>query len=358
MNKSKQDEIKFTISEEIENPEIPPIKMVYVYRGDSVESIHRGSAVVCDSAGNIKFQVGNPDFVTYNRSAAKPFQVIPLVESGAYRKFGFTSKELAVMAGSHSGEEDHVQTVAGILNKIGLSEINLKCGVHIPHYFKVKNMTPRPSDTFTQIHNNCSGKHASMLAVCVFKSWPVENYLDFDHPCQKMILKSLADACGFPAEKIGRGIDGCGAPVFALPLINMARGMAQLLSPNTVPREIAKVYSTIILAMREHPNMVSGKGRFDYSLSKATRGRIVSKSGAEGLQLFGIPDKRLGGVVKIEDGSQRAIYPATIEFLRLSGFIQDSEISELDMYAHPVVRDHSNKIVGKLRCKFSLKEDK
>lgn len=346
--------MRFTEGEE--ESAIVPARMVYVYRGDTIESIHRGSAVMCDCDGKILYQVGNPDFVTFMRSAAKPFQVIPMIESGAARKFGFTGREIAIMSGSHSGEEEHVSIIAGILDKIGLSQQALQCGVHVPHYYTVKNLIPRPSDIFTSVQNNCSGKHAAMLALCVFKSWPTENYLEFDHPCQKMILKAVADICHYPMEKIGRGIDGCGAPVFAMPLKNMAWGMAQLLSPNTVPKEIAKVYSTISLAMREHPEMVSGEGRFDYQLNKASNGRVLSKSGAEGVQIFGIPEERYGGVVKIEDGARRAVYPATLEFLYQTESLDDRGMEELKEIAVPDILNHKRKSVGKIRCRFEVKK--
>jgi len=334
-----------------------PNKLVYVYRGDSIESIHRGSAVISDVEGKVLYYIGDVEFYTFLRSAAKPFQVIPMIESGAARKYGFTSREIAIMAGSHSGEEVHTKTIQGILEKIGLSEKNLQCGVHIPHFYTVKGITPRPSDVFTPLQNNCSGKHASMLAFSVFKSWDIENYLDFDHPAQKMILKSVADVCHYPQEKIGRGIDGCGAPVFAMPLRNIAWGMAQLLSPNTVPREIAKVYSTITLAMRENPEMISGEGRFDYELAKASGGKIISKSGAEGVQMFGIPDMRLGGAVKIEDGATRAVRPATIEFLHQAGFLSEEAVADLEKFVSPEILSHHKKPVGRIRARFEINRE-
>ncbi|MBD3168729.1 MAG: asparaginase [candidate division Zixibacteria bacterium] len=330
--------------------------MVYVYRGDTIESVHRGSAIICEADGKIVHRVGDPEFFSFMRSAAKPFQVIPVLESGASRKFGFTGKEIALMCGSHSGEDEHVKIVAGILEKIGLTPSSLKCGIQVPLYYRVKKMVPRPSDTFTTLHNNCSGKHAAMLALCVFKSWGTENYLDFDHPCQKMILKAIASACHYPEEKIGRGIDGCGAPVYAMPLKNIARGMAQLLSPNTVPREIAKIYSSITLAMRENPDMVSGEGRFDYQLSTASSGKIISKSGAEGVQMFGMPEQRLGGAVKIEDGATRAVWPATIEFLNMTGHLDKEAIEKLDPIANAPVLDHNQNVVGRMRSRFEVKQ--
>lgn len=350
------DKLNINFVEEQEKPEIVPDRMVYVYRGDSIESIHRGSAVICDYEGNIRFQIGDPEFFTYMRSAAKPFQVIPLIETGASRKYNYTSKELALMAGSHSGEEHHVKIISEILEKTGLKEEYLRCGVHVPHYYGVKGIQPRPSDTFSVLQNNCSGKHAAMLAICRFKSWSLEDYLDYDHPCQKMILNAVADACHYPAEKIGRGLDGCGAPVFALPLVNIARGMAQLLSPNTVPREIAKVYSSITLAMREHPDMISGEGRFDYELTQASGGKVLSKSGAEGVQLFGIPDQRLGGAIKIEDGARRAVYSATIELLFQTGFLSDRAVIDLSKFAAPEILNHNGHPVGKIRSRFEAKK--
>jgi L-asparaginase II len=341
--------------EEESKPQAGPEVMVLIYRDQVVESVHRGSAVVVDSQGEVLHRVGEVDFFAFLRSAAKPFQVIPLIESGAARKFGFTNKEIAIMAGSHSGEEVHVQTVSEILDKVGLSESDLKCGVHTPHYYTAKGLTPGPGEIFRPLQHNCSGKHASMLALAAFKSWDTSGYLDWNHPVQKTILKAIAEICHFPAEKIGRGIDGCNAPVHALPLKNIAWGFATLLSPSAVPKETAKAYSTIARAMLEYPEMVSGEERFDYELMKALPGKLISKAGAEGVQCAGLVESRLGVALKIEDGATRAVRPATVELLRQIGVLGEQELGPLSRFYSPKIKNWSDLEVGHVRAKFSLK---
>lgn len=331
-----------------------PEVMVSVYREQVVESIHRGSAVVVGSEGEIRHQIGDVDFFTFTRSAAKPFQVVPLIESGAARKFGFTNKEIAIMAGSHSGEEEHVQAVAEILDKIGLSESDLKCGVHTPHYYTAKGLTPGAGEIFRPLQHNCSGKHAAMLALSIFKSWEIEGYLGWNHPAQKAILKAVAEVCHFPAEKIGRGIDGCSAPVYALPLRNIAWGFSTLLSPSSVPKETAKAYSTISRAMLEYPEMVSGEDRFDYELMKVLPGKLISKAGAEGVQCVGLVDDRLGVALKIEDGATRAARPATLELLGLMEILRETELGKLERFHSPKVKNWSGLEIGHIKAKFTL----
>jgi len=334
--------------------EVGPKVMVLVYREQVVESIHRGCAVVVDSEGKIHHQIGDVDFFTFLRSAAKPFQVVPLIESGAARKFGFSNKEIAIMAGSHSGEEQHVQTVAEILDKIGLSESDLQCGAHIPHYYVAKGLTPGAGEVFRPLQHNCSGKHAAMLALSIFKSWEIKGYLDWNHPAQKTILNAIADVCHFPAEKIGRGIDGCNAPVHALPLKNIAWGFATLLSPSSVPKETAKAYSTITRAMLEYPEMVSGEERFDYEPMKMLPGKLISKAGAEGLQCVGLVDSRLGVALKIEDGATRAVRPATLELLRQMEVLGEEELQKLERFYSPKIENWSGHQIGHIKPKFAL----
>lgn len=349
----KQARLQF---EELEsNPDAAPEVMVLIYREQVVESIHRGSAVVVDPRGEILHRVGNPDFFAFLRSAAKPFQVIPVVESGAARKFGFTNKEIAIMAGSHSGEEEHVQTVAEILDKIGLSESDLKCGVHKPHFYLAKGLSPQPGESFRPLQHNCSAKHAAMLALAVFKSWNTKDYLDWNHPVQKTILKAIGEVCHYAAEKIGRGIDGCNAPAHALPLKNIAWGFATLLSPSSVPKETAKAYSAIARAMLEYPEMVSGEGRFDYQLMKAVPGKLISKAGAEGVQCAGLVESRLGVAVKIEDGATRAVRPATVELLRQMEVLGEEELQGLGRFYSPKIKNWSDLEIGHVKAKFSLR---
>src|SRR3990172_967488 len=188
-----------------------PEILAKVYRGDTVESVHYGSVAVVDSKGRLIYSAGDPKFFTYLRSSAKPFQTIPVIESGTAENFDFSTKELAIVSGSHNGEKIHVDTVKKILKKVGLSEKYLKCGTHTPLYYTAKNITPKSTQKFSVLQHNCSGKHSGMLAVSKYKSFNPRNYIDPEHPVQRMILKAVAEVCDYPENKIKIGIDGCSA---------------------------------------------------------------------------------------------------------------------------------------------------
>jgi L-asparaginase II len=291
------------------------IAVARVYRGQAIESVHWGSAAIADANGRLLYRVGDPYLMTFMRSSAKPFQATPVVQSGAAKRFDFSPKELAIMCGSHSGESFQIEIVKSILDKIGLNESNLQCGVHIPHRYTVLEQIPEPGKVFTPIEHNCSGKHAGMLAVAVHKGFSLNDYLWPDHPVQRMILKSIAEICQYPEEKLALGIDGCSAPNFAMPLYNMALGYARLIAPTAVPKDLAKVYSALARAMQEYPDLVGGTGRFDTVVATSPGEPIIAKAGAEAVQCFAFINRQQGAAIKIADGAPRALYPTAVEFL-------------------------------------------
>jgi len=330
--------------------------LVKVYRGDTVESIHSGSVAVVDSKGKLIYSIGDPYFVTYLRSSAKPFQAIPLITTGAAKEFGLIQKETAIISGSHNGQKIHTDTVKSILKKIGLSKKNLQCGTHIPHYYTANNITPPSGKRFSQIHHNCSGKHSGILALCVYFGWGIKNYLDKKHPAQKMILKAISEICQYPQKKIGLGIDGCGVPVHALPLYNMAVGFSNLVNFNSKDENTSKAYRMIIDSMKKYPQMVSGEGRFDLSLARASKKNILAKAGGEALNCSGILDKGWGMVVKITDGSRRAIAPATIEVFKNLGLLSEEKLRALENFYQPKIFNFRKEKVGYIKAEFELKK--
>jgi L-asparaginase II len=327
-----------------------------VYRGNTVESIHCGSVAVVDSEGKLVYSFGDPYFVTYLRSSAKPFQVVPLITSGAAKEFGFSQKEIAIISGSHNGQKIHTDTVKSILKKICLSEKNLQCGVHIPHYYTANNITPPLGKKFTQVNHNCSGKHAGMLGLCVYFGWDIKNYRDKNHPVQKMILKSISEICQYPEKKIGIGIDGCGVPVHAMPLYHMALGFSNLVNHNSEDDNTAEAYKLIVDSMKKYPEMVSGEGRLDLSLATASKNNILAKAGGEALSCSGILSKGWGMAVKIADGGQRAIGPAVIETLRQMGLLSRKQIGRMNKFSHPVIKNFRGDEVGFVDAEFKLRK--
>lgn len=327
------------------------------YRGETVENVHFGAVAVVDSKGKLIHSFGDPYFVTYLRSAAKPFQAIPLITPGAAEEFGFTKKEIAIVCGSHNGQKKHTEVVKSILKKIGLSEKHLQCGAHIPHYYTINNIPLPKGAKFKPIHNNCSGKHAGILALSVYHGWNTKNYLNPNHPAEKMILNSISEICEYPKKKIGIGIDGCGVPVFAMPLYNMALGFSKLGTHQSKDEETSKAYQIISSAMLRNPEMVSGFGRFDLALAKAGKGNILSKAGVA-LYCLGLMDRGWGMAAKIVDGARVAIGPVVCETLRQLGVVKKSEMREFGEYALPIIRNHKEDKVGFVRAEFRLKRRK
>jgi len=312
-----------------------PALLANVTRGESIESQHFGHVVVADAEGRIIFALGDPRCVTYIRSAAKPFQAMPLFEDAVPEIFGFRDDETAVIMSSHNGEPKHVDAVTSILRKIGRSPQDLQCGVHPPLGAAVIQEMRRRGEKPGVLHNNCSGKHAGMLAACVNRGWSVENYLDPNHPHQQRILQSIARWAWMPANDIGVGVDGCSAPVFAMPLFNMARMYATLVSAEeTTAQRIVKI-------MTSAPDMIAGEERFDTDLMRATSGRLLAKIGAEGIQCLGVTSgQRVGMALKMSDGSTRAVSAVALAVLHKLGLILDAEYEQLALYHRAPIRNH------------------
>jgi L-asparaginase II len=331
--------------------------LVKAYRQDTIESIHHGAIVVVDSAGELKYSVGDPSFVTFLRSSAKPLQAIVVVESGAAEAFGLSQQEIALISGSHNGERKHVKLVQSILKKIGLNRSHLQCGTHVPHYYTAFGFVP-PKKRFSPLQHNCSAKHAGMLAICVYEGWNIKNYLKPRHPVQRLILKKISELCEYPERKIKIGVEGCGVPTHAFPLKNMAIGFSKLGSFRAKRKLTFQSLQVVADSMWRYPEMVSGKGRLDYHLAISSEGNIMAKAGAEALHCALILDKGYGLAVKILDGSRRALAPASIEVYRQLGILGESQLRQLSDFFSPSVLNHQKKRVGFLKAKFKLKRAK
>lgn len=333
----------------------PPL--VEVRRGEEVESLHRGVVVVADSSGRVVKGIGNGEFVTFLRSAAKPLQLIPLLESGAAARFRFTNRELAVMAGSHNGEDIHLQAVASILAKIGLNEEALHCGTHYP-FDKIASQRLREAKKEPSLlHNNCSGKHAGMLALALHKGHPIEGYERLGHPVQEAVLQTIADFAGMEPRTVIIAVDGCGAPTFALPLRRAALAYARLVNPRHFPPSRREACRRVVQAMRSHPEMVGGSGgRLETELMRLKPNTLVAKAGAEGYFALGISREEGGwGVaIKMEDGSPRGRSPVVIETLYQLGLLSREDLERLNAYYQPRVKNRHGRVVGEVRARFRL----
>lgn len=337
--------------------------LVEVWRGPIVESRHRGHLAAVDGNGATVCGLGIPGTVTYLRSSAKPFQMLPLLTSGAADRFGFTEPEIAVACASHNGEPIHTETVAGMLRKIGLDESYLKCGVHEPFSAEVSRQLREAGEKPTVLHNNCSGKHTGFLAIALTLGVPVEGYDQVASPVQQQVLQAVAQFSGVPVEQIELATDGCGAPVFGMPIGAMALMYARLVRPPAgMSVETRAACDRIVAAMTRHPEMIGGglNERLDTEVMRATAGRVVSKVGAEGVYTAGvIPNEKfpagLGLAFKIEDGEDRRARPTVvIEALRQLGVIDDGALAALQPYARFPIKNHRGDLVGEVKPNFKL----
>jgi L-asparaginase II len=340
-----------------------PAPLVEVSRGPIVESRHRGHVAAVDGEGRLVASLGEPDTVTYLRSSAKPFQAVPVVTSGAADRFRLTEAELAIACGSHSGEDLHAATVAGMLKKAGLDESFLKCGEHEPYDRATAERLRASGESPGVLRNNCSGKHAGMLLLSRQLGAPPELYDDPAGPVQQAILRAVSQFSGEPEDDIALGTDGCGVPVFGVSVQTMAQMYARLVAPPAEFEEGARVAARrLVAAMAAHPEFVGGtRERFDTEVMRAGRGLVVSKIGAEGVYTAGVlPCERwpagLGLAFKIEDGEdRRARSTIAIEALRQLDVWDADAIQRLLPYASFPVLNHRGEKVGQIQPSFELR---
>lgn len=348
--------------------------LVEVRRGPIVESRHRGVIVAVEPDGRVITRFGDEDLTTSTRSTIKPIQALPIITSGAADRFDITSRELAVTCASHNGEAIHTETVANLLTRIGLDESALLCGAHAPYNEDVARRLERDGKSFTQLHNNCSGKHAGMLVTATHLGLSLEDYVSPDHPLQRKIASMFAQLADLDGN-LPTAIDGCSAPTFGASLKSLALAFARLVSPWSAnqPDEshffgltisLAEASKRVVAAMTAHSEMVGGtKGRFDTDLLNASGGKLICKVGAEAVYSVGVlPCHRfprgLGIAVKIEDGSYRAMGAAVIETLAQLGVLDQSQQAKLAGYHRPAIVNHRGLNAGEVISTFNLELDK
>ena len=327
--------------------------LLHYTRAGHVENIHRGDIVAVNCDGEIIHSVGNANLPMFWRSAAKPFQALPFVKNGGLEKYNISEEELAVLVSSHSGEENHVKLVRGILNKLGVDENVLDCGILRPVNGKAYKKLLLAGEPITAVHNQCSGKHSQIIALAIMLGVPVEGYIRPEHPAQKLIFKHVAMASKMPEDKLEIGIDGCGVPVFYLPLYNMALAYARLSTPELGDWGEYEIAATKIRdAMSKFPQVVSGTGRIDCAVPEITQGRIIAKIGADAVYCLCVKNENLGISFKIEDGSFAAITPMVIAVLKKFDLLTKSETEELEKKFPPILKNHRGEIIGTIEAVF------
>ena len=316
-------------------------------RGETIESVHFGSVAVVDADGRLRFACGDPSTTTFTRSTLKPFQALPFVRDGGVERFRLSPQHVALLCASHSGERRHVMAVEEILQRSGSTPDELACGAHVPGFYEVRGELP-PPPPYSPLAHNCSGKHAGMLACCALHGWPRRDYIAFDHPLQAQIRTAVADFTGVPPHALRPGIDGCSAPNYAVPIAALAHAFARLATAGGDDPAYGRAPARVRDAMVAHPEMVSGEGRSDQTLSLAGGGDWLPKIGAEGVQAIGVRSRGLGIVVKVADGSKRGLFPAVVSVLDQLGLLDDERRRRLEPMAAPTIRNYRGVATGRI----------
>lgn len=307
--------------------------LVTLTRGGVAESVHRVHVAVTGADGSLLASAGDPDLVAFMRSSAKPIQAIPLVESGAAEAFGLEDRHLAIACASHMGMEMHTEAAGDLLRRAGLGPAHLRCGPHLPESREAADALVRAGRRPEPIHNNCSGKHAGMLATCAHMGWNLGTYLEPEHPLQRRIRDVLEEMSAAPPLL---GTDGCGVPTFGLPLRAMARAFAGLGGERG--RRLAG-------AMAAHPMLISGPDHLNTELLMAHGADLVTKGGAEGVWCYGLRARALGLALKVEDGASRPLGPALMAVLHALD-LPGGRDERLEHYRRPAIRNTLDRVVG------------
>ena len=280
--------------------------LIELTRGALVESAHAGVVAVARAEEGLVAAVGDAAAPVFPRSAIKPLQALPFLETGAVQRFGLGPAEIAVACASHSGTPRHVAVVEGLLAKAGLTPAALGCGVHEPFDAAVARDMIRRGERPSSLHHNCSGKHAAMLATAAHLGEPTDGYWLPDHPVQVRIRRVLEELTGCSLTADVCGIDGCSVPNWAMPPAALARAFAGFVSGKGLSPQRAGDCARIFEACVAHPDLVAGPGRFDTLIMQRLPGKVLVKTGAEGVYCGALREAGLGFALKIEDGAKRA----------------------------------------------------
>lgn len=327
--------------------------LVREYRADLLECVHSGHIAIVGEAGDLKGYAGDPEFVSFTRSAAKPLQAIPGVRGGIVEHYGFTPDEIALMTASHRGESYHVSALESISSKIGINENQMICATTYPLDSSSREIATR-GEGKRKFYHNCAGKHMGILSYSKLKGLPLEEYSQPEQTIQREIIDTIAYMAGVDADSIGLGTDGCGLPVFALPLTALATAYLKLANPDLIEDEATRTaVTTITTAMKTHPEMVSGHGRLDSILLEDDN--IIAKGGFKGVYCFGLRRERLGVAFKILDGSEEEWGLIVQGILNQIGYSETKTLEKLHKAFSGAIYNDGGTHVGHADTVFQLK---
>jgi L-asparaginase II len=328
--------------------------LVEVLRGAVVESRHAGAVAVSDAEGRLVIGLGDVERPVYPRSAVKPFQALPLIESGAADRYGFADAQIALAVSSHGGEPLHVETAASMLAAAGRDVGTLECGAHPPSNRKAAEALTRLGLKPSALHNNCSGKHAGFICVACAEGRDPFGYVEAAHPTMREVMGAVSDLAGASMDRDLVGTDGCSIPTQAAPLASIARGFARFGSGAHLGPERANAAARIRRAAAAVPFMVAGTGRFCTDIMEIFGTRVFVKTGAEGVFCAAFPDLGYGVALKCDDGATRAAELMMAAIIAKLLPMQDSEAHLLQRFVSPVVKNWNGIEVGRLRSAGAL----
>ena len=324
--------------------------LVKMSRGDMVESRHRGSYAVVDAAGGVVLAQGDIEHPVYPRSAIKPLQALPLLETGAADHFGLGVKEIALACASHNGSAPVVAAVESWLTRIELSPADLECGATAPSDGEAAQVLVRAGRPPSALHNNCSGKHAGFLSAARHLGEPTRGYIGRGHPAQRRVEAALAAMTGLDLAHAPHGTDGCGIPVIGIPLKALARAMARLADPTGLASGRAAAARRILEAMAAEYSIVAGASRFTREVMRVAAATVRVKPGAEGVCCAALPQRGLGVALKVSDGAGRAADVAMGALLVRLGALGPAQAAEIAAVLNPSVKNVAGHAVGELRA--------
>lgn len=330
--------------------------LVEVYRNKVLESFHSGVICLVDKVGKVIYSEGDIQQICYPRSAMKLIQVMPLLELGGMERFGFTLEEIAVMCGSHNAEPDHLRVVSSILQKIDLDKENLKCGPQYPTSKRDADELIKRSEKPHHIHNNCSGKHAGMLALCKLLNYEIEDYLNPNHPIQKLILQYVEEMYEYSKDKMVTALDGCSAPIYSIPVYNQALAFKNLVATDSYTPERKLACKTIVEAISTYPFMVAGSKRYCSDMMKICGSRIIGKTGAEGVFCISLLQEQIGVCIKIDDGKMLPQYNVAQALVEATGIFDKEILLPLYSYKQADLSNFNKLITGEINVREGLFE--
>ena len=321
--------------------------LVNNWRGNAIESRHRGSVAVVRSDGQLILALGDVLRHTFPRSAIKFLQTIPFVESGAVEHFALTNEHIAFACASHNGEDVHSELALGWLSSIGLDANDLECGASLPLHEATQFDLLARGDGPTRPHHNCSGKHLGLLSTCVHNGEPTKDYRLYSHAAQQRWFDVLETMSSSRVMQLPWGYDGCGIPCLAFPLQRIALAMARFADAHGQDSQRSSTISRIQSAISEHPYLVAGKERLCTELMHRLAPKILVKVGADGFYTACIPEQGLGIALKMDDGQDRAARITLGAVLQVLGVLHDDVAEELEDYLSPMLTNSRGDAIGR-----------